>query len=234
MRCPLEIPYAQDARISLEAISESAAWSKDLLAVDLDGKPHTIGAFGNVESGGASLPIEYVDVWRPWLALDVSPGVLELPARDNLGAMGGRTQQRDLDRQLADRKVEWLAQQISSLIVLDFLMSNNDRFAVEERHFGETVRVTPTGLRVTDFFGAFSSEGDAARRRLEDVERFSSQQTTSLRALDKESAGRWFFTRNGEVDVGKLEQFWERRAAYLSRIDELRNKSREEKVLSLP
>lgn len=192
--------------------------------------------------GLTRFPIEYVDVWRGWLAQSVPLSRVE-STNFRSALLPFQTRPRGQYEQLLERQqsttVKQLAHQLSDLHVLDLLANNFDRYQPEQ-FIGMNLHFAAGRLVSIDNGATFLLEEDHNARsvtnRLRAVERFSRTTINAVRWMDTEVLFEILFEPNEHFpnERGKYEFFLTRRADLLAHVDALIERYGEEAVLVFP
>jgi len=123
--------------------------------------------------------------------------------------------------------------QISDVLVFDFLVGNWDRFSGVPAWWGVNCQFTDGHIVSIDNGAAFTTTAnDRVRARFESAERFSRSLLRELELLDPPTVGDWLFPEASPLEKRKLERFWLQRAAVLDRVGQLSSEHGEDTVLA--
>lgn len=136
-------------------------------------------------------PIEYSDVWMPWLdgTADLA-WMRETQASRALDGLRDRPREHydNVVRAAGQMPVFRLAHQLSDLHVLDVLINNYDRYQPEGLQLGMNCHIQGESLVSLDNGAGFPTRDDhdwrRVRRKIENVRRFSRSTWLMLNALD--------------------------------------------------
>jgi hypothetical protein len=176
--------------------------------------------------GFVDWPIEYTDLWEPWLSNASSPRLLEQPVTQALWGLrqkpNGMRRWRILTRRAADVPTRELARQLSNVLSFDYLTNNWDRFSTAEDFYGVNNQFLDGAFLSLDNGAAFHTlKRLDVRQRFRLVERFDAHLVRALRALDRDAISAALFPDPSEEADTRLRVFWEQRASYLERVDAL-------------
>ena len=181
-------------------------------------------------------PIEATNTWSPYLK-NPNKQVPELRTFLKNVLAGGRPD----DGKYLNAFVEYagdmtsrdILQQISDMILMDYLTNNWDRFAGGgPEHYGANCHFHDGGLLGIDNDAAFPPwHAPRVERRLAMVEMFSRDLVANLRTLDPDELLLHLFPNPTKSELASFERFKERRESALKYIDGLIKKKCEENVL---
>ena len=180
-------------------------------------------------------PIEVTGVWSPYLKNpeaklpDVRTFLRNLLAGSRPGA---DRELGKLTEYMGNLTTRDLLQQISDIILLDYLTNNWDRFAGTQDNYGANCHFQPGGIIAIDNDAAFPSwHAPRVVRRLNLVEMFSRDLVTKLRTLDPDELLKHLFPNPNREELKSFERFKERRRDALKYIDDLIAKKGIDRVL---
>jgi len=185
-------------------------------------------------------PVEFVDIWAPWLHVDGDPAILQAPLRENVqGLQSFRNGEvlRNILREHDGSPTSRIARQLSNIFVFDFLTNNWDRYSEREEYFGVNNHFADGRFISLDNGAAFHTQSSIrVDTRFDPVQRFSRSMVTSVRNLDPSWADAILFPDIGleGTEKRRLNVFWERRKELLNRIDKLRDEHGDSKILYFP
>ncbi|MEM1348842.1 MAG: tetratricopeptide repeat protein, partial [Myxococcota bacterium] len=183
-------------------------------------------------------PIEYTDIWSPWLKANAQRWVLRQKLNQaiwNLRKVQDGRYYRLILSQRAESTTREIAHQLSDILVFDYLTNNFDRFSQREEFYGVNNQFRAGTFVSLDNGAAFyGTEQLRTKQRFELTERFSRHMVAALRAIDPESMGPVFFPDPSEKAKRRLEIFWKRRDAAIARVDRLVERHGAPKVLYFP
>ena len=183
----------------------------------------------------ASFPIEATGVWSPLLK---NPNAKLPEVRTFLknilsgGRPGAVSDLGKLTEYAGNLTTRDLLQQISDIILLDYLTNNWDRFAGDQSNFGANCHFQPGGIIAIDNDAAFPAwHAPRVVRRLNMVEMFSRDLVNNLRVLDENVLFDHLFPNATKEEKKSFQRFSERRRDALKYIDGLIQKKGEDRVL---
>jgi hypothetical protein len=251
LRCSFRVPYNAHVRIERAAFSTLYAridsdkqrnyrgklshmtWTLD----PQDGLDYVHGTLKEWVPDFGGFNIEVTEAWSPFLKLDTSTSALKQDAATLLRlvtslsppdapSIGG------LYRRLEGVTIRQLVQQLSDLLVMDFLTNNWDRFSGYTELFGANCHVEPGGVIAIDNGAAFP-EWNTPRvaHRLKLTQRFSRRLILSIRRLDRDQTLARLFPNPTKKEIKRFDIFWARRAELLTYVDALIAHHGEERVL---
>ena len=205
-------------------------WKKE------DGKEYLYVGFKEWIPDFDHFPIEATAVWSPYLK---NPKA-ELPPIDEF-----LKKMLEAGRENAMRKsykkilgymegvtTRELLQQISDMILIDYLTNNWDRFSESKNSYGANCNIQKGGLVAIDNDAAFPPwHTPRVVKRIRLVEMFSRELVENLRTLNEDELLEHLFPNAPKSEKANLQRFRERRADALKYIDELIAKKGEENVL---
>ena len=248
--CHFKIPRNWPVRISKEAFRdlyvgsmseerfEQLKWTT-VRTGDGESKKYTYGALERWVPSFASWPIEYTDLWQPWLSVNSPKEALDLPLRLNLQSLRFRDSRafyrRIVNQAPTEQKTRNIARQLSSLLVFDFVTMNWDRFSTKRKYFGTNNQFADGQFVSIDNSAAFSPfRSSRMDKRIKRVSRFSRQTLASLRALDLQTIDSKLLPEISHIQDRRnrrLSIFWEQRAKFFKRAERLINEHGVEEVL---
>ena len=171
----------------------------------------------------AKWPIEYEDVWRPWLEAGGEEALLEQPlskALAPLAELGQENFHENILEQRGGATTRSIARQLSTILVFDFLVSNWDRFSTAESYYGVNNQFRDGHFVSIDNGAAFPAHHfRVVARRLEPVTRFSRSTVASVRALRPEVVDPVLFPDPSSKERSRLEVFWRQRDRFLDLVN---------------
>ncbi len=182
---------------------------------------------------GAPWPIEISQIWRPWLTAGSGLAQLDAsvePAHQQVAFFGA-------DRvypEIHGLHARQLARQVSSILLVDYLVNNWNRFAPTEEDWGSRTRIDD-GLisSVQDSAAFFSGESVRVRGRFSWSKRFSRATVESLKKLDRKVAEEFLFPNASKDELGRIDDLWTQRTRALRRIEKLVKKYGADDVYAL-
>lgn len=182
-------------------------------------------------------PLEYRQIWGPWLQQETSMEVLK-DARlvDAIKPLRRVQSGRFYRAMLQEREtldVVSFADQISQLFVFDYLVTNWDRFSTVEAYYGANTHFARGRLISLDNGAAFHSQRmQVVDGLLPMVERFNRRQIAAIRALTPESLNHVLYPLADGDAKQRLRVFWGQRKRLLAHVDGLIAKYGEDAVLA--
>lgn len=191
-----------------------------------DVKPYLYGTLKDWLPSFINWPLEYTEIWKPWLRQETSMEVLKHQRlHEVIKPLRGIQRNRFYNGMLREREqldVIGFARQISQLLVFDFLVSNWDRFSTVEAYYGANTHFAKGRLISLDNGAAFHSQSmQGVDSTLPWIERFSREQIAAIRALTPESFDHVLYP-TVDSDAGqRLRVFWIQRKRLLRHVDAL-------------
>lgn len=228
MVCNFAVPQSRPARIDkasfdkLSAKGPAAARLSQLTWVTEDGTKYVYGVLQDAVVEPAGFPIEDTDLWRGWLATGSSVA-MDKPAVEAISSVEERFK-APLEAQLGDVTLGELASELSTVLVVDFLTNNWDRFRGNPARWGTNLHVANGSLVSKDNGTAFQPRASTrVKGRFRWTSRFSEDTITSLRLMNSELASGKIFPNASAAEKAKLDVFWSQRDEVLERVDSLTN-----------
>lgn len=167
-------------------------------------------------------PIEYEMVWRPLLGRETSPEILDQPFEKALTPLKKKGKE-DFYESIVEEKGEAttrsMAQQLSSILVFDYLTTNWDRFSTAEKFYGVNNQFADGTFISIDNGAAFSPHHfGVVTRRLAPVTRYSATTIASIRALQPSVTNPILFPNPTTLERRRLAVFWEQRNKLVDRV----------------
>lgn len=242
MPCGFEVPRSLPARISradfealyarhnseyqreYEARFEALEWVEEPGPDGVE-REYLYGVIKDWVPGFVDWPIEYTDLWQPWLDASRDPSLMEVPPTQALWALrqrqGGKYW-RAWRREGAQMSTRELARGISNLLVFDFVTSNWDRFSSVERFYGVNNQLDEGRFLSLDNGAAFHIQSmQRVRERFELASRFDIRLITALRVVEPSALDPVLFPDPSAEGRTRLEVFWAQRDALIERVDAL-------------
>ncbi len=170
-------------------------------------------------------PIEYEDIWRPWLDQAADPSLLDVPLDQAISSLQSRTNSpfyTGILREKADATTLSIARQLSSLLVFDYLTNNHDRFSLVEDYYGVNNHFAAGNFVSIDNGAAFQYQAmQRVQTRFDQVTRFSRTTLDSLRLMRPEAVDEILFPDPTSAEKLRLETFWQQRKRLLERVASL-------------
>ena len=208
---------------------EHLIWEKE------NGTKYLYAAYKEWISPFDGFPIEATNVWSPYLQ---NPKA-DLPEKDKflhrLLAAGRPADSGNLNKFIEytrDMTTRDLLQQISDIVLIDYLTNNWDRFAGDVNNYGANCHFQPGGIIAIDNGAAFPPwHAPRVVRRLNLVQMFSKNLVTNLRMLDENELIKRLFPNPTSEEKKSIARFKERRRDALKYIDGLIEKKGVNNVL---
>ncbi len=180
-------------------------------------------------------PIEYDDIWQSWVDHAADPALLDVPLSDAIAALKSRPNSSfytGILREQSGATTRSLAQQVSTLLVFDYLTNNHDRFSLIEDYYGVNNHFADGNFVSIDNGAAFQFQAmQKIQTRFEQVTRFSRSTIYSLRLMRPEAVSEMLFPDAISAENLRLEVFWQQRKRLLERVDALIKKHGEAEIL---
>ncbi len=200
-----------------------------------DGKDYLYATHKEWVPNFVFFPIEKTQSWRPYLNFPVREAPSITRFMDSLrGAdrVNRRQQERKFDEFTENISSMQLLQQISDIILIDFLSNNWDRFSGDPDNFGANCHLQNGGIVAIDNGAAFPPwHTPRVQRRLHMVQRFSKALVENLRHFDPDEILNHLFPNPTREELKAFALFKERRKQALDYIDSLIQKYGEADVL---
>ncbi len=240
--CHFEIPRNRPARVSRETFEtlygevdneDQAAYERrfdDLKWREERGpdgveRQYLYGTLKDWVPEFAKWPIEYEDVWHPWVDAGADPSRLDRPLEEAISAYRQRGQEnfyRELIDERGEATTRSVARQLSTILAFDFLVSNWDRYSTAESYFGVNNQFADGRFVSIDNGAAFPAHHfRVVSRRLQPVTRFSRETVATIRALRREVVDPVLFPDPSVKEQSRLDVFWQQRDRFLDRINGL-------------
>lgn len=173
----------------------------------------------------ADFPIEFSDIWTPWLNPGVSREALKtqavtlLPEFERRHVSGQKLVSR-LEPHLKGLTLYALARQISNLIVFDFLINNWDRFSGSAKLYGVNCQISHGRFMSIDNGASFSpSPKEKPEKTLHEITRFSRLTYEAIKNLDAQDMYAYLFPNPSQFERAKFEMFQAQRKKYLEYVE---------------
>ncbi len=172
----------------------------------------------------ADFPIEFTNIWRPWLNSGTSRQDLEAPLSQILPEIakrhkGGSKFADKLSPHIQNTTQYELARQISNLLVFDFLINNWDRFSGSPTLYGVNCQIAHGRFMSIDNGAGFPvTPSPKPDKHLHEITRFSRLTYNAIQALaqDKQKVNDSLFPNPSDREKERLETFWKQREIYLN------------------
>lgn len=240
--CHFRIPRNRPARISKEEFEtlynrvenedqaaykrrfDDLKWRKEIGPDGVE-RQYLYGTLKDWVPQFAKWPIEYEDVWRPWLDAGADRALLEKPFDEAL-APYKELGEEDFYQSLVDERdgvtTRSVARQLSTILTFDFLVSNWDRYSTAESYYGVNNQFADGRFVSIDNGAAFPAHHfRVVSRRLQPVTRFSRSTVASIRALRPQITNPVLFPDPSVKEQSRLDVFWQQRDRFLDRINGL-------------
>ena len=193
-----------------------------------DGSFRVDGTYKDWIPDFADFPIEFTNIWHPWLNPGLSRNDLNSPASDIIPVIAKR---HKLGNKFADKlspHIEGitqyqLARQISNLIVLDFLINNWDRFSGAPTLYGVNCQIANGRFMSIDNGAGFpKTPSPKPDKHLHEITRFSRITYDAIKSLenDKDKVNDYLFPNPSDMERERLETFWKQRQLYLNYVQQ--------------
>ena len=208
---------------------EHLIWEKE------NGTKYLYAAYKEWISPFDGFPIEATNVWSPYLTNPKAdlPDIEKFLHR--LLTAGRPADIKNLNKFLGymgNMTTRDLLQQISDIILIDYLTNNWDRFAGDVNNYGANCHFQPGGIIAIDNGAAFPSwHAPRVVRRLNLVQMFSKNLVNNLRLLDEDELLKRLFPNPTNEEKKSYARFKERRRDALKYIDSLIQKKGVNNVL---
>ncbi|OIP35915.1 MAG: hypothetical protein AUK47_15915 [Deltaproteobacteria bacterium CG2_30_63_29] len=249
LECTFKIPYNRPVRITRSVFfelynnldsSKQRAYASNFDDLRWRGHEPSEFLYGTEKEwvdDFTQLPIEATAVWSPWLTQGQGQEDLEQPLAKSVAAwkdnpLTSTHHGRVLSRAEA-MSTRDLAQQLSDMLVFDFLVGNWDRFSTVPEWWGANCQFGAGKLISIDNGAAFPVyQNSKVTERFTRVQRFSRSLIHELRLLDKDQTKAWLFPQPSSKEDEAFERFWKQRAMVLGRVDELVEQYGEDAVMA--
>lgn len=228
--CSFDIPHTAPAKISREdweriapnsELTEKLYWEST--TVDGQETQFVHGALQELVPQTTPWPIEITGLWREWLGTAPTFNAISedfVTAHERIKNFGDGTMYQSVIDQQNNITTRQLAEQVSTLILFDFLTNNWERFSGNSALYGLG---TPfANGKIISYNNGQSFQSRASRRvlgRFEWTGRFSSSTVAAVRALTPELANSILFAQPSAIERARLDVFWNQHRQALSRID---------------
>lgn len=251
LECSFKIPYNRPVRISRSNFFElynridsgkQRAYASNFSDLRWRGHEPNDYLYGTEKEwieDFTQLPIEATAVWSPWLLQGQGEGDLKDPLSKSVSAWKDNPLTSTHHGRVLSRAKEMttrdLAQQISDMLVFDFLVGNWDRFSTVPEWWGANCQFGDGKIISIDNGAAFPIYTNSkVTDRFMRVQRFSRGLIHELRLLEKEQTKAWFFPDPSSKEEESFERFWKQRAIVLGRVDALVEQYGEDAVMAFP
>lgn len=241
LECAFQIPWNRPVRIehsvfeklygrsqssskkSYRSNFEDLTWRKE------EGKTWVYATLKDWVSDFTLFPIEFVDLWKPWLD-EKSWTRTDYPELAQALAPIGKKKNvsKYLPKILEQSpmlKTEDLASQISDVIVFDYLTENWDRFSTSLSYWGVNCQFKDNHIVSIDNGASFPNyTNEAVLKRFKMVRRFNRKMIENLRNLDKERTLNLLFPNPSQYEMSGFEIFWRHRTYVIETVDALESR----------
>lgn len=212
---------------------------KEIIPTKLpNGQYQVDGTFKDWIPDFADFPIEFKDIWMPWVNPGTTRADLEVPTSGLIPIYtkrhkGGNHFSRKLAPHLENLTKYDLARQISNLIVFDFLINNWDRFSGSPTLYGVNCQMSHGRFMSIDNGAAFPKTPNVKPdKHLHEISRFSRTTYHAILALadDRDRVNALLFPDPTKVELERLDTFWKQRDRFLAYVQECIKKNGEEET----
>jgi hypothetical protein len=138
----------------------------------------------------------------------------------------------NLYKRMEGMTVKQVMQQLSDLLVMDFLTNNWDRFSANVELYGANCHFEPGGFVAIDNGAAFPEwHTGRVAHRIKLTQKFSSHVIGALRRMEYDPTLRRLFPNPTKKELARFKLFWERRTQLLAYVDDLIRAHGERNVL---
>lgn len=251
--CDFAVPKSSPARISKDDFEElyarhvsakQASYKSrftDLRWVTEEGpdgveREYLYGVMKEWVPGFTNWPIEYTDVWTPWLDASQGGEVLDQELSAALSKLkfrlGGQFYRGAMSKRDGATTRD-VARGLSNVLVFDFLTNNWDRFSSVEAYYGVNNQFDHGRFLSLDNGAAFHVLAmKRVRQRFELTSRFSRSMIVAARVMDRDVFNDVLFPDPSREARTRLSVFWGQRDALIERVDALVEVHGEDAVLA--
>ena len=184
---------------------------------------------------GPAFDMNYTKTWRGWVDASLDAAQLDEPLEKSLEGVKGENE--ELYKQLMAQKGELttreFGRQISSMVVLDYMLNNRDRFRERQTYNGVDNQLVDGQIVSYDHTSALDSRlSSRVKGRLSWVTRLSKSQVESIRNLDKEKADAVLFPKEADVSSSDQRAFWSRHGKLVDEIEKREQRYGKENALA--
>ncbi|MEC9398511.1 MAG: hypothetical protein VX475_12860, partial [Myxococcota bacterium] len=183
---------------------------------------------------GPAFDMNYTKTWRGWVDASLDAAQLDEPLEKSLEGVKGENEElyNQLIAQKGKLSTREFGRQVSSMIVLDFLLNNRDRFRERPTYNGVDNQIVDGRIVSYDHTAALDARlSSRVRGRMSWVTRLSKSQAESIRALDEEKANAILFPEDANFSSSDQRAFWSRHAKLLGEIEEREKRYGKEEAL---
>ena len=170
---------------------------------------------------GLAWPIEFSQLWRPWLAPYEPLSKLSEPLPEALESLKSRNEALYTSAVATQGlSTKRLAQQISAMMVFDYLTNNMNRFRERPVPQGTDNQLLGTQLVSLDHATTFQSRlSSRVAGRFAWAGRYDKGLVDRIKAVDKDALDRALFGEGSALDESEKKAFWSRHADLVSDIE---------------
>ncbi len=183
---------------------------------------------------GPAFDMNYTKTWRGWVDASLDAAQLDEPLEKSIEGVKGENEElyNQLIAQKGKLSTREFGRQVSSMIVLDFLLNNRDRFRERPTYNGVDNQIVDGRIVSYDHTAALDARlSSRVRGRMSWVTRLSKSQAESIRALDEEKANAILFPEDANFSSSDQRAFWSRHAKLLGEIEEREKRYGKEEAL---
>lgn len=242
MVCHFEIPETRPMTMTrktwsalIKSADESVAGMAKRLRSDFDFEKKVLhGSIRRLPTDAVPWPIEATSIWRPWLTTgSMSPTELAADAKDGHLRVAFLGAEKVLP-ELEGVNARQLARQISSMLLVDYLVGNWNRFAPREDQWGSRTWIDQGLIYSVDDSAAFLGDSSVrVKGRMSWSQRFSKATIDSLEQLEEDQVNDLLFPDADKAEREKLDRFWAQRRRALRRVGKLVKEYGAEDVFAL-
>ena len=242
MKCGFDVPKNVPVFFDFDVFSSLYARNsanpkdefKEIIPTKLENGKHRVdGTYKAWIAEYADYPIEFSELWQPWLNPGSSREDLKKSASELLPHIAKRHKRGEkytqkLAPHIEDLTIYDLARQISNLIVFDFLINNWDRFSGVEELKGVNCQIAHGRFMSIDNGASFSqTPHPKPLKHLHEITRFSRMTYEAIQSFDKTAMQAYLFPDATKFEQDKFETFWKQRQTYLDYVHECIQKNGE-------
>ncbi|MBO4351114.1 MAG: hypothetical protein J6A01_09250 [Proteobacteria bacterium] len=181
----------------------------------------------------AEYPIEFSNIWQPWLNPGTARDDLQKPASDLIPIIAKRHKRGEKYAQRLAPHLENLSQydlarQISNLLVFDYLINNWDRFSGSPTLYGVNCQFANGRFMSIDNGAGFSqTPHEKPNKWFHSISRFSKTTYLAIKNFDENEMRDYLFPNATEFEQDKFKTFWNLRQKYLDYVQECIDKNGE-------
>ncbi len=201
-----------------------------------DGKTRIDGTRKDWIKDFAEFPIEFSNIWKPWLNPGTTRDELQKPASDLIPTIAKRHKRGDKYAQRLAPHLENLSQydlarQISNMLVFDYLINNWDRFSGSPTLYGVNSQFANGRFMSIDNGAGFSqTPHEKPNKWLHTISRFSKTTFLAIKNFDENEMRDYLFPNASQFEQDKFKTFWSLRQKYLDYVQECIDKNGEEET----